>query len=132
LYNLILSFLGPNKTAIARNIAVDLLNFVFEETHNKIWLPRCENMKNLEKIMKITKEDKKKKDEIYLTEKYEELSAKHPQRSSPIYEGLNSIKEYITFGTEILGFMVNVIRVGKNSYNSSFSCSFHHLLRCGG
>jgi hypothetical protein len=89
-------------------------------------------MKKLEKMMKITKEDKKKKDEIYLLEKYEELSAKHPRRSSPIYEGLNSIKEYITFGTEILGFMVNVIRVGKNCYNGSFSCSFHHLLRCGG
>jgi hypothetical protein len=113
LYNLILFFIGTGKKEKARNIGINLLNFIFDETNKKIWLKRCENMKKLEKTLGISRSDKKKPDHLYNREKQIEIAKGRKQGNYSLYKGLESVREHIMFGKEILGFMVYVIRVGK-------------------
>jgi hypothetical protein len=113
LYNLINFLLGTNKQAIAINVATELLNFIFDETNKKIWQVRCEAMKALEKSIGITKKDKNCPDILYNREKQREIKKIYPNNIYPMFNGLEGIREHILFGKKILGFMVNVIQVGK-------------------
>ncbi|PKY47360.1 hypothetical protein RhiirA4_462518 [Rhizophagus irregularis] len=69
IYNLTLEILGTNQVNKAKEIGINLLQYVFKETKEHIWQPRCEELKKIEKIYGITKEDKKKPDSVFLKEK---------------------------------------------------------------
>jgi hypothetical protein len=113
LYNLIKFLLGSNKQSKAVDVAIELLNFIFDETNKKIWQVRCEAMKNLEKSIGITKRNKNCPDALYNQEKQREIKKIYSKDVYPMFKGWEGIREHILFGKKILGFMVNVIRVGK-------------------
>jgi hypothetical protein len=113
LYNLIKFLLGSNKQSKAVDVAIELLNFIFDKTNKKIWQVRCEAMKNLEKSIGITKKDKNCPDALYNREKQREIKKIYLKDIYPMFKGWEGIREHILFGKKILGFMVNVIQVGK-------------------
>jgi hypothetical protein len=116
LYNLIKFLLGSNKQSKAVDVAIELLNFIFDETNKKIWQVRCELMKKLEKSLGITKKDKNCPDALHNREKQREIKKTYPKDVYPMFNGWEGIREHILFGKKILGFMVNVIRVGKSIF----------------
>lgn len=69
LYSKILVVVELTKKSLTKDIGVKLLNFIFKETHRRIWLTWCEHMKNLERSQGITKASKKLPNQVYKDKK---------------------------------------------------------------
>lgn len=71
------------------------------------------------------KKNKNIADKKYNHEKHKEISENSSKAITSYFIGIESIKEYILFGKEILGFIVYMIWMGINIMISS--CSFYYF-----
>src|SRR4051812_16614028 len=85
------------------DILHNLRNFIYEEIHSNIWIPRCNIQIKKEKLYNINKNLKRNK---YKKRKYEKYSWLYRKLDNfNRFNNIDSIKEKIYFGKDILGFM---------------------------
>jgi hypothetical protein len=78
--------------------------FIFEEIFEKIWLPRCFHLKEFERSLGITK---KKKLEL---KNFKSLPVNNNSINNIVnqYDALDSIRNHIYFGKNIIEFYTNL------------------------
>ncbi|PKC51193.1 hypothetical protein RhiirA1_484322 [Rhizophagus irregularis] len=85
------------------DVLVQMRQFIFNEIFEEIWIPRCSHLKEFERSMGLTK---KKKLEF---KSVRSLPSNNSSNNNIIhYDSLDSVRNYIYFGKNIIEFYTNL------------------------
>ncbi|GET64082.1 hypothetical protein GLOIN_2v1777499 [Rhizophagus irregularis DAOM 181602=DAOM 197198] len=95
-----------NSWTTKKNVAdvlIQMRQFIFNEIFEEVWIPRCSHLKEFERSLGLTKKKKLKFKSV------RSLPNNNSSNNNFIhYDSLDSIRNYIYFGKNIIEFYTNL------------------------